>query len=108
MNEAQQHHYFGSTGLFWATGSTRQEVIQKLAKRLSDNTNLLLAGAVKKSGGVYCWTCRVNAPEDANYGISNYAPRDVDWGNTLEFNITSKNGDVRLTTGTEDHLGGEG
>lgn len=107
MNDAQTTHYFGSTGLFWATGKTRQEVVEKLAKRLGDNTNLLLADAVKKNGGVYCWTCRVNAPAEAGYEISNYAPKGVDWGHTLEFNITSKKGDLRLIASTEDHLGGE-
>lgn len=107
MSEAQKgHHYFGSTALFWTVGETRQEVIQKLAKRLSDNTGLLMAAQVAKQGGVYCWTCRVEAPIDAKYGIRNYAPEGINCSHTFDFEITSKKGDIRLTSESEKHLEG--
>lgn len=93
---AAQSHYFGSTAFNWAVGATRQEVIDKLAKWAGNNTGALAAPAVKKSGGLYCWTCKVNAPIDTQYAIEYFAPKGVDIGDAFECNITNKNGSIKL------------
>jgi len=86
-------HYFGSTAFNWVTGTTRQDVLEKLAK---------LAGAaqikrsVKSSGGLYAWTCRVEADESAEYSISNYRPTGVPTSSGAEYNILDAKGRHQL------------
>lgn len=83
------HHYYGSTALNWATGKTRQEVLEKLAKSAGGD---YLKRAVKNTGGLYAWTVRVDAPQDANYQIAYFQPVDVPMGNAQEFNIMTAKG----------------
>lgn len=89
----QDFHFFGSTPFDWATGATRQEVIEKLAKASSYN---LTADKVKRSGGVNAFTVKVLAPKDADYEISFYMPRGVECVDKVEVNIVNKKGHVTL------------
>lgn len=89
----QEFHFFGSTPFDWATGATRQEVIEKLAKAGSWN---LTADKVKKNGGLYAFTVKVLAPQDASYGIACYMPQGVDCVDKVEVNIVNKKGHVTL------------
>lgn len=86
-------HYFGSTGLMWAVASTRQGVIDKLAK---EHPDLLTAAKVKSTGGVYCWTCKVHANINAAYDIQFFKPVGIEISEGFECNIVNKNGSVKL------------
>lgn len=83
------HHYFGSTAFNWATGDTRAEVLAKLGRMTGPNELKL---QVKAHGGLYVWTCRVNAPADADYQIENYAPKGVETSNVSESRIVNTKG----------------
>lgn len=89
-------HYFGSTAFNWAIGSTRQEVIDKLAKSAGEESNALKAANVKVTGGLYCWTCKVHATKDVDYGIEYFQPVGVEISDGFECNIVNKNGSVKL------------
>jgi len=61
-------HYYGSTNYNWATASTEQEVLARLARYAG-------ASLVKRcEGGMNARTCRVELPESAQYTIRNYTP----------------------------------
>ena len=89
----QEFHFFGSTPFDWATGATRQEVIDKLAKAGSYN---LTAEKVKKSGGLYAFTVKVLVAESTDYQISYYMPQGVECVDKVEVNIVNKKGHVTL------------
>ena len=77
----QNHHYFASFGLGWATAQTRDEAIRKLMhtgyfrKEVAQQVK-----AAHKRGdlGAYCWTCKVHLPESADYPINFYSPQGVE------------------------------
>lgn len=100
----QAHHFFGSCAIAWAVGTTRQEVLTKLAKELAENSGLLLAANVKKSGGVYAGTVRVDAPMSTEYLIRNYAPFGVATSKPLGVLIMNKHGHVTLPEDVEHVL----
>ena len=84
--EERAYHYFGTTPFDWATGNSVEEVIVKLAKR----GTVLQRTQYKK--GLYCWTCKVLAPESTHYGVSNYMPVGVEIEKSQEWNIFNTNG----------------
>ena len=89
----QEFHFFGSTPFDWATGATRQEVIEKLAKAGSYN---LTAEKVKKYGPMYAVTVKVLAPQGTNYDIAYFMPQGVECVDKVEVNIVNKKGHVTL------------
>lgn len=91
--EVKQFHYFGSTAFNWATGETRQEVITKLAKQAGTE---ILKRNVKASGGLYCWTCRVEAPQGTDYEIRYFCPQGVKITQALAVNIQNSKGHVTV------------
>lgn len=82
-------HFFGSTCYDWATGATRQEVIEKLAKAGSYN---LTAEKVKKHGGLTAVTCKVMAPVDTDYDVNWFMPVGVPIADKVEVKIMNKKG----------------
>ena len=82
-------HFFGSTAFNWAVGSTREEVLGKLARAAGSD---IIKANVKRNGGLYAWTCMVPLPESADYAIHNYAPVNVGACEVQEFNIMYING----------------
>jgi hypothetical protein len=85
----QAHHYYGCTGFNWATAPTREEVITKLARDLGAS---VIRQSKKNNGGVYCWTCKVNAPQNTPYAIEYYQPKGVEWVESKECLIISVKG----------------
>lgn len=90
---AQGHHFYGTSAYNWATGSSRQEVIDKLAREAGTDA---IKRNVKATGGLYCWTCRVELPQSAHYQISFFQPQGVPVSDFLEVNIVSVGGGVKL------------
>lgn len=88
---AAPHHFFASTPFNWATGTTRQEAINKVAKAAG-------ADAIRRMGakGLYTWTAKVLAPINQEYSINHFAPQGVEIAATMEFNIMSVKGYVTL------------
>jgi len=82
-------HYFGSTCFHWATGATRQEVLEKLARMAGTET---IKKSIKSQGGFYAWTCRVNVPHSADYQISYFKPQGVECVLPQEFNLMNAKG----------------
>ena len=82
-------HIFGSTAFNWAVGATREEVLKRLAAAAG-------AGIIKankaKYGGLYAWTCVVDAPQSAHYDIKAYRPVGVPTRDAVEFNLTNAKG----------------
>lgn len=75
----QQHHYFASFALGWATAETKDEAIEKLVTRFRDEFKRI-TGAQHKAGepGAYFWYCKVLAPDTTPYKIEFYAPKGVE------------------------------
>lgn len=84
-----ESHFFGTTPFNWATGSTRAEVLKKLGIACGSS---ILKSAVSNSGGLYAWTCKVNAPADAHYEIEYYKPVGVEWEASAECLIQNNKG----------------
>lgn len=89
----QQHHYFGSTALNWATADTREEVIKKLAHNAGTK---IIAINRKEYGGLYCWTCRVELPHASHYDIEHYEPVRVPTSEVQQFRIRTVKGDYAI------------
>lgn len=89
--EEKQFHYFGSTPYHWAIGETRQEVIENLARMAGTDT---IKRHLKEHKGLYCWTCRVDAPRSAKYAINFFQPQGVPVSLGQEFNIVNAKGHV--------------
>lgn len=83
-------HYFGSTAFNWATGETREEVLQKLARMAG--ADIIKRNVKANGGGLYAWTVQVNAPQSAHYEINNYAPSGVPTEQAQAFNILNAKG----------------
>jgi hypothetical protein len=81
-------HYFGSTAFNWATGTTRAEVLEKLAKSCGST---ILKKAIKQ-GGLYAWTIRVMVPQESHYDICYFQPVGVECEASQEYNIMSATG----------------
>lgn len=76
------NHYFASHALGWATGDTRVEAVEKLAKMPGMGMKSWILNAHKEgSPGVYIWSCEVDAPIDEPYKIEWFKP--VQEGNPL-------------------------
>lgn len=82
-------HFYASTPYTWAVRQTRQEAIDAVAGDIGKAT---IEGAVKRDGGLWCWTCRVPLPQSAPYEILNYKPEGVEITDVLHVAITSPKG----------------
>ena len=73
-----QSHFFASCALGWATASTRDEAIKKLAQYNYSDFKYSV-DSIRKKGeiGTYIWTCEVMVNEDTEYKIEFYAPANV-------------------------------
>lgn len=87
--ERQQHHYFASFVLGWATGVTRGEAVEKLISNFRSDFKTITANCQKDGEpGCYLWSCKVDAPADSAYKIRNYAPYDVKTCRGLHHHVT--------------------
>lgn len=77
-------HYFATCALAWAVGSSHADAIKKLARSLDP----AWIRSCVKSGGVYVWSCRVELPRSASYGISFYKPDKQDNGEAVPISDT--------------------
>lgn len=91
MSEKTEHHFYGSTMFHWETAPTRAEVLKKLARQAGSDT---LKRAVAGSGGLMAVTCRVLAPQNAAYKISNYVPVGIETDRFQDFRLVSVKGYV--------------
>lgn len=69
-----RYHYFASNAFGWGTGATRAEAIRKASQSVGAD---LIARNVKANGGLYTWSCRVDAPPSTDYWIQDYAPEQI-------------------------------
>ncbi len=84
-----ESHYYATCVYGWATAPTRQEAIDNLIRRYRrDLKPLVKQGQRRGDPGAYLWTCRVNAPADAEYQIRFFQPVDVHCADAIEFYIT--------------------
>ena len=92
-----EHHYFASCALCWAVSDTRQGAIDKVAREVGSE----MLARMKKQGGLYCWTVRVDEPIEQHYDIEMYRPVGVALAESSEVYIQTVRGAVRLdnTTG---------
>lgn len=75
----QKHHYFASFAFGWKTAATRDEAVNGLVEGFRNDVKTIVKNSHKNgSPGAYIWTCKVNAPQDAKYGINFFQPVDVD------------------------------
>jgi hypothetical protein len=72
----QDFHYFATTAYAWAPGLTRKQAIEACA-RLSGKSVIDLSTQKGAEGGLYFWSCRVNAPLSTLFTINNYRPEFV-------------------------------
>lgn len=81
-------HYFASTVFGWATGTTRDEAIQRVVND-SRRDYITITKNLQKDGkpGAYVWSCEVMAPSDAKYSINYYQPK-IDWRDGLHHYVT--------------------
>ena len=88
MSNSTAHHYFASCALGWSTAPTRREALDKLVR--SQHLDSAFVKRMHKQGvaGVYCWACKVHAPESANYKINFYAPADIETSDGEEHYLT--------------------
>ena len=71
----QDHHYFVSHALGWATGPTLEGTIQKLWSAQHTDVRKWLLNTHKDGGlGLNFFACRVPLPENAEYQIEWYLP----------------------------------
>jgi hypothetical protein len=82
-------HFYGCTAFNWAVGETREAVIAKLARDVGAQ---LIRRQVANQGGVYVWTCVVEADIKASYDIENYCPKGVKWHGAQEHRIQNARG----------------
>jgi hypothetical protein len=73
-SKPNNYHYYASTAVSWATGSTRHEAIARAARIAGSD---IIKRNVKSQGGLYCWSCRVLAPEAQSYTINFYQPEFI-------------------------------
>jgi hypothetical protein len=92
-NKPEVHHYFASTAFDWATATTRAEAVRKVAKRCGRD---MITAQVKAHGGLYVWTCRVDAAEKSGYAIRSYAPHGVPTCDAREYRIVNASGAVAV------------
>lgn len=91
MADKKNYHYFGSTAFNWATGESRAEVLEKLARNAGST---IIKENVKRNKGLYAWTVRVDQCVDLDYQINSYQPQEVPLSNAQEFNIVNTKGHV--------------
>jgi hypothetical protein len=85
----QAYHYYGSSAYGWACADTLAEVLKQVASYAGDT---LIKRAVKNNGGLLVVTCRVPAPIDAEYKISEYLPVGMGITDVNEYRICSIKG----------------
>ena len=88
-----EHHYFASTAFNWAVAPTRKEALEKVAKAAGTD---MMRRQVSVNGGLYVWSCKVNAPQSATYGIVNYAPDGVEYTDTQEAKLVNSKGHLTV------------
>jgi len=100
----QEHHYFASCALGWATAETQKAAIEKLVAYFRSDFKTATKNSQKHGQpGVYVWTCKVLAPPDAHYRIDFYAPQDVELEETMQNYVTYvTNKEVAYWTPTKD------
>lgn len=82
-------HIFGSTALNWAVGKTREEVLKRLAAGAGAR---VIKVNKDRYGGLYAWTCVVDASPSTYYDIESYQPVGVPTRDVVEFNLTNAKG----------------
>lgn len=97
QNAAEAVHYYATNAFGWATGLTLEEALVKLGR--STGSDLIKR---QKGGRLYTWTCRVMAPADAAYRISNYVPVGMELEDVRTFDMVSPKGFV-LPVPDRDH-----
>lgn len=75
-------HYYASSAMYWATGETRAETLAKLAEHHGSD-RIKRSIDTPGSPGIYCWSCKVHAPSDAEYVIENYMPKGVETSESI-------------------------
>ncbi len=86
---SDQNHFFATFACGWATGATRREAIEKLtAANRTEFKRMAAQQIAADEPGAYIWTCRVDAPADANYRIEFYQPRGVETSQHREVFVT--------------------
>lgn len=83
------HHYFATTAFAFGTGATLAEAMEKAARLSGADA---IKSQLKMSGGLYCWTCKVMAPPEADYHIENFKPKGVPIEDGREFNLVNTKG----------------
>jgi hypothetical protein len=72
----QQHHYFVSHALGWATGEDLESTIEKLWQGRHTDVKKWLTNAQKEGNpGINFFACKVPLPADADYKIEWYCPK---------------------------------
>lgn len=89
MTDKAQHHYFASCAFGWQIGATEEEAAVKLIERFRTEYKQITTNTHKKGEpGGYFWTCKVEAPIDAEYSIEFYMPRNVKWSEGMHHYTT--------------------
>ena len=82
-------HYFASCAFGWATADTRDEAVRKLVDKFHRDFTTITKNSLKKGiPGAYLWSCQVNAPSTAKYGIEFYMPRGIATEDGLHHHVT--------------------
>ena len=71
---AQGYHYYATIAFGWAVAPTREEAIASVARQAGTD---IIKRNVKAHGGLYCWSCRVELPQEAHYSINFYQPEFI-------------------------------
>jgi len=83
------HHYYATFALGWATADTREAAIEKLVNGFKREFKANVKYAAKKGDpGAYIWTVKVNASADTKYKINHYKPVGVDLEDAREIYVT--------------------
>lgn len=90
------HHYFASSAFGWAVAATRAEAVVAVAREAGSET---IARHRKNHGGLYVWSCRVDAPIDTAYQIDEYHPVGVPTAAHLSVRVQTRSGTCTLLEG---------
>ena len=72
MPDKQQHHYFATNAMGWATAETREEAQTKL---MQDTDPTWVRNCLKSGNLLTVFSCKVPLPADASYKIDWYVPQ---------------------------------
>lgn len=74
----QEHHWFSSNSWAWATSSISQLDAEEKALQHAGITNSDITRLQKRGyPGIYLWSCKVLKPQESEYDIEFYAPKNV-------------------------------